>query len=256
MSSPSERLTRSNTSNERSVWSILLDSTVEAAWRAFILIVLGNLAVSLVGGIFQDMTPSLPPGIAGTEAPSHGRPQWHWSSDWLHREAFLPIFGLVFAGIVWVRLRRKPTDAGASPRARRVGKRLRKVQRVLRDEWFGLLVWNAFGAMAAAMVATLLPRFSLVQWMFEQALGLMGLPFHQLIESISGERGASMLDAWVGWYGHNQLQLAFWFFYFAGICDDLGLPNIKTLGRRLWRSMRTRGRALGQQSRRPTRPTA
>ncbi|HWW01402.1 MAG TPA: hypothetical protein VNZ64_17025 [Candidatus Acidoferrum sp.] len=29
----------------------------------------------------------------------------------------------------------------------------------------------------------------------------------------------------------NQFKFTFWFFYTAAICDDLGLPNFKTLGR-------------------------
>jgi hypothetical protein len=39
----------------------------------------------------------------------------------------------------------------------------------------------------------------------------------------------------VAWYGANQPRLLFWLLYTAAICDDLGLPNYKTLGRFLWR---------------------
>jgi hypothetical protein len=221
---------------EREVGSIVIDSLIEAAWRAFILMILGNIAVSLVSGIFHDMTPSLPPGFGGAEVEAHsGHARWHWSSQWLHRTAFFPIFGVLSAGIIWARLRPAPAD----PKTSRGYRRWQRIQRVLREEWFGLFVWNAFGAMIAAMIAVWLQRFSSVQWLLDVVFGLIGPPLHQLIGSIFGEGATQRVDAWFSWYGQNQPKFTFWLIYFASICDDLGIPNVKTLGRWLWRRART-----------------
>jgi hypothetical protein len=49
--------------------------------------------------------------------------------------------------------------------------------------------------------------------------------------------GAGSVGRWYWWYGQNQAKFLFWLLYSAAICDDLGLPNYKTLirwgGRRL-----------------------
>jgi len=244
---PETKTTGSAPAPEGDVGSIIFDSLIEAAWRAFVLMILGNIAVSLVSGIFHEMTPSLPPGFGGAEAASHtGHGHWHWSSQWMHRGAFLPIFGFLFAGILWIRLRPAPADAKTSASSRR----LQRIQRVLRDEWFGLFVWNAFGAMIAAMIAVWLQRFSTVQWLLDLVFGLIGPPFLQLIGAIFGEGATRRMDAWFSWYGQNQPKFTFWLIYFASICDDLGIPNIKTLGRWLWR--RARARVNGQRCRRGT----
>jgi len=39
----------------------------------------------------------------------------------------------------------------------------------------------------------------------------------------------------IGWYKANQPRFLFWLLYTAAICDDMGLPNYKTLGKFLWR---------------------
>ena len=77
--------------------------------------------------------------------------------------------------------------------------------------------------------------FSWVQLMVDQVLGLIGITIHQLTQDVFGARVSWTVDAWLSWYHQNQLRLTFWGFYFAAICDDLGLPNIKTLGRSLWK---------------------
>ncbi len=246
MNLPSESATRPTDARERNIGSIVLESALEAAWRVFILIIFGDLAVSLVGGIFQDMTPSALPGFGGAEAPAHA--SWHWSSQWLHRSAFYPIFVLMFAGTLWVRLRPVRARAEESDISRRSRRRLRRIQRVLRDEWFGLLVWNVFGAMVAAMVAMWVQRFSWVQFLADQIFGLIGAAIHQVIQNVFGQRVTWTVDAWLLWYHQNQLKLTFWLFYFAAICDDLGIPNVKTLGRWFWKRIKDRMAGRGPQS--------
>jgi hypothetical protein len=45
---------------------------------------------------------------------------------------------------------------------------------------------------------------------------------------------SDLVERWSTWYGVNQTKFAFWLLYSAALCDDLGLPNYKTLARRAW----------------------
>jgi hypothetical protein len=51
-----------------------------------------------------------------------------------------------------------------------------------------------------------------------------------------GHLGAA--QEWWNWWSDNQLKFSFWALYIAGICDDLGVPNLKTLARFFWRRWR------------------
>jgi hypothetical protein len=66
---------------------------------------------------------------------------------------------------------------------------------------------------------------------------------HGLGDAAMGHHRWTGIEAWFKWYGANQMKLNFWFLYLAGICDDVGLPNIKALGRWLWRRWKKRNAA-------------
>ena len=229
---PLQQGQRLSPATARGLLSAILASAAEAAWKAFVLLVLGRVAVSILSGIFQDMTPSLPPSFEEAEATTHSQHHWHVSS-WLRGSAFYGVFAVFFAGILWSRLRGPVTEqSGARSR------RLQKIQRVLRDNWFGVIVGNAFGAMIAAAVAVWLQRFSWVQWLLHELLQLILPAVHQAVLWLFSERLTHHVDSWFAWYGQNQAKFNFWFIYFAAICDDLGIPNIKTLARGLFRRTR------------------
>jgi hypothetical protein len=210
---------------------VIWASAVEAAWKTIVLLVLGNVAISLVSGIFSEMAPSLPPGFAEAEGTHHARHHWH-GSGWVDRSAFYPVFALMFAGIVWSRLR-GPATAGAG----RMSRRLQRIQKAFRENWFGLIVGNAFGAMIGVMVALWIQRFSFVQSPWHWVMQLIVPEIRGALEFVFGERMVLGIGSWWDWFGQNQPKFDFWMIYIAAICDDLGIPNIKTLGRWLWRKV-------------------
>src|SRR5262249_4227038 len=60
---------------------------------------------------------------------------------------------------------------------------------------------------------------------------------HRVLEFIFPHGAVRSTDSWVDWFGQNQARFDFWIIYLAAICDDLGIPSIKTLGRWLWRKI-------------------
>jgi hypothetical protein len=208
--------------------SVIWGAAIEAAWKTLVLLVLGNVAISLVSGIFHDMIPSLPPGFAEGETTNQSTYHYHWHfRGWFHGSLFYPVFGLLFAGILWSRWRGPATTPATTRRMRR----LQRIQQSLRENWFGLIVGNAFGAMITVVVALWIQRFSSVQWSWTQFI----LPaIHGVVESVFGQHAVQAIDSWFDWFGQNQPKFDFWFVYFAAVCDDLGIPNIKTLGRWVW----------------------
>ena len=65
------------------VSDILWESAIEAFVQAILVLVMGSVALSIVGGLLQDMIPSIPPGFAGTlgvEAESSPNSHQWWSA--------------------------------------------------------------------------------------------------------------------------------------------------------------------------------
>jgi hypothetical protein len=209
--------------------SVLWESALEAVWKTLVLLILGNVAVSLLSGIFHDMAPSLPPVFVDAEASTHSAAH-HWRPwTWLHRHTFLPVFATLFACLVWSRLR---LASG------RITGRVSKIARALGENWFGVIVGNALGAMLTAMVALWIPQFTWTQFIWQEIVQLIGPIVRLALELLFSESTIDRLHAWFAWFGQNQAKFDFWLIYFAAICDDLGIPNIKTFGRWLWRKMR------------------
>jgi hypothetical protein len=59
-------------------------------------------------------------------------------------------------------------------------------------------------------------------------------PVLQAAIRLAGGSLPDLVERWFSWYGANQAKFAFWLLYSAALCDDLGLPNYKTLARRPW----------------------
>jgi hypothetical protein len=51
----------------------------------------------------------------------------------------------------------------------------------------------------------------------------------------------SKVKVWWSWYDQNQLKFNFWLIYLAAVCDDFGIPNLKSLVRWGWRKWRAKG---------------
>ena len=93
------------------------------------------------------------------------------------------------------------------------------------------------------MVLAWIPQFSWAQAVFHWVLATIGSALQTVSEHVFGMERTDGMRAWFDWYGDNQLKFNFWFLYVAAICDDLGIPNVKTLARLLWRRLRKRMRS-------------
>ncbi|HEY5915686.1 MAG TPA: hypothetical protein VJA21_34300 [Verrucomicrobiae bacterium] len=207
-----------------------LESGIESFIKACLVLLFGSVAIGLVGGMWKQMTPSPPPGFSAKSEVEPTAPS-AWGAEF-REHRFLIVFSLIFALTLWsrlARLRRKGEPSKRSSRLERIGMRLS-------DGWLALIVGNAFGAMLSAIVVIWAQRFTAVYWV----LDLLAAEARDLAQSLFGTGGPNGLGAWFSWYGHNRLKFAFWCFYLAAICDDLGLPNLKTFGRWLARKARPR----------------
>jgi hypothetical protein len=184
--------------------------------------------------MFRDMTPSLPPGLSVTARPeSETSPLWFGLRHFASHNQFAFVFGLLFIGKVATRLSlhsSNPTQRSVAAWAERLFERVS-------DNWFGILIGNAFGAFFSALVLHWVQQFSLAQLVWQFLMGLLQPLIQALTSLVPGGGGLfKAIGNLFSWYGDNQLKFNFWLLYSAAICDDLGLPNLKTLGRRLWHS--------------------
>jgi hypothetical protein len=203
---------------------------------AFVAGILGSIAIGILGGICGKMTPSLPPGLEGhpavTAAPARW---WHASRSALHHHSFALLFVGLFLAKSALRLAHYATDQ----RQRIFAAGALRVSRRISRDWFGLLVKNAFAAFVAVLVLQVIQSFSPTHWLWA-AISELG---HQILEAaarLAGRGPPVLLERWWSWYGENQTKFAFWLLFSAALCDDLGLPNYKTLARRTWKRFRGR----------------
>jgi len=210
---------------------------MEAASSAFVVWLLGGVALGIAASFAGDMIPSPPPFLGGGAEAGTGR-SW-FAGHWLHSVkwyGFAFLFSVFFAHSLWIGFRGRGyrrADAGV---AGRVGFILTKI----REDWFGLIVGNAIGAWVGAVLLAYASGFSLPHIIWDLCMEPVSSIAQGLGVSIFGRGGSSTIKEWFAWYGANQMKLNFWFLYLAGVCDDLGLPNFKALGRWLWRGWRKR----------------
>jgi hypothetical protein len=212
-----------------------LDRILEAVWetavesfiRAILMTVFGGIAIGLASGIWQKMAPSRPPGFqAHPEAESTAsspRPFWQ---AWIGEHRFLLLWGLIFLVTLWSRLVRRRVQSGESQPDSVVA----QITHHLSENWFGLIVGNAFGALLSALVVCWLQQFTLANLLFHWAMDSILAGLHSFAERLLGPGRTGAFQAWFHWYGDNQFKFTFWFFYVSAICDDLGIPNFKTIG--------------------------
>jgi hypothetical protein len=231
--SPTPERIRSNRPAElvsANVGDILWVSAKEALVLALVVGILGSVAVGILNGICGRMMPSLPPGLenfpAVTGAPSHA---WHASRNVIHRHSFAVLFVVLFVAKSALRLAHYATG----PLPRKAAARALRVARRFSRHWFRLLVTNAIAAFVSVLIVQWTQRFSLTHFIWEAIGGV----FHAALGGAARLVGGSvpeLVERWFSWFGANQTKFAFWLLYSAAICDDLGLPNYKTLARRTW----------------------
>ena len=228
------------------LFDILFDSAVDSLVLAFLVWLMGSIAVGCVSGVYRDMTPSLPPGFGQS---AHGEqtfsPAWNSLSHWFHEHHFAILFCIIFACRSLVRI------VHYSPREehRNAAALASRVYRRVSNQWFGLVVVNAFTAFGLAIGLHFAQQFSLTQLIWQGVMGVIGPMVRGLLNLLPGKGAFEFLEDLAGWYSDNQFKFSFWFLYSAAVCDDLGLPNYKALLRWGWR--RVKGGANGM----PTRPS-
>ena len=215
------------------IWNVGIESFVQA----IVISVLGTIAVDVASGIWREMTPSVPAAFAHAPVPQgESSSRWNlWSSFQQHRFGIL--FCLLFVLKAWGR---SSGQSALSADKNGRSSRFDRIGRQLSENWFGLIVGNAFGALISAMVLVWVQQFSFWHWVRRFLFDSLSSSIHEISVHIFGSGNVGAIGSWFAWYGNNQLKLTFWAFYFAAICDDLGIPNLKTFGRWWWRRLRKR----------------
>lgn len=211
--------------------SIVWECAVKALVTTLVISILGGVALGILGNIAREMTPSAPPFLRSaphaeaTSLDAALSQAWGWAKA----NRLVLIFAAVFAGSLY----------GAWQRQRNPGalKETRFARAIARmsENWFEVLVLNAFGAWISALLLGVVLQFSLSRLVAQAVMDAVS----QALFAGAKENAISDLCAW---YGANKMKFNFWLLYAAAICDDLGLPNLKTLGRLAWRKLKARCR--------------
>lgn len=204
----------------------ILSSATEAFASAFVLWMLGGLAINFAGSFARQMVPSLPPGFDPPPA-AHDHAWWHTARS----GAFGFCFAIFFIHSLWV---------GFRGPAGRAGKRVERILSHLRENWFSLIVGNAIGAWVTVTVLGHLPSFSPFLMLWHWFLGWVLPGLRAIAIFLLGASNTASVSDWFSWYNTNQPKLYFWLLYLAGAFDDLGIPNFKTLARWAWRRWQKR----------------
>ncbi len=210
------------------VTDILWDSAVEALILGFIVVIFGSVVFDFVSGLWRDMTPSLPPGLGSEPKLEAEGSLLNFSFLREHRNAL--IFLVLFCGITAGRL----VKYSRSDDQRRAVVWAKRACRRICDQWFSLIVINAFLTVIAVMIIQLTQQFTLTAFLWH-ILGDLVTAVIQAVAKLFSADAVEYTKNLAAWYRINQPRFLFWLLYTAAVCDDLGLPNYKTLGKFLWR---------------------
>ena len=229
----------------------LRSSAVRALPEAVLVLVLGNVAVGIVGGIWHQMAPSPPPGIQG-EALSASKDSIASLVRWpaIREHQFLIVYLIFFVHNL------RLFFSGSGPESRSSGPEQWdwQARRQFWRGWFRLIVVNAFGAMFSAIALWWAQQFSLSRMVWQAVLQPVTTQIQVLAGHVFGQRLEHGMADWLSWYSANQFKFNFWFLYIAAICDDLGIPNFKTLGKVLFHRIRSRFSSVKASAGQPTSP--
>lgn len=219
--------------------AVLWESALQSLVRTILILAFGSAVIGVLGGVLKDMVPSAPPGLSG-DAPSVSRLFSHWNDSWswLQAHRFLIVFFVLFGLTVRMRLAGRAAQVRGSSRATRT----RRIGRRISQDWFGVIIGNAFAALISATVFVGIQQFSGTSWLLHSLWSLIGPAIQTVSNAVLGPARVDALQGWLDWYNQNQLKFVFWAFYLAAVCDDLGIPNWKTLLRWVWRKSRRHAR--------------
>ena len=228
--------------NAATVGDALWRSAIDALVKTILVVVMGNVALGILGGIFSVMTPSSPPFLAGTSG-SHADSNFSLMHSWwsaAHEHQFAIVY-VIFFGL-GVRVRLAAVFAGGTGETATIETRFQKISVQFSESWFRLIVGNAFGALISAIVIYFVEMFTGASFLIKLLLAAILPGVKAIATLILGASIVNFVGGMFDWYGDNQLRFNFWILYVAAICDDLGIPNLKTLARFLWSRWRSRNR--------------
>jgi hypothetical protein len=209
---------------------MVVEAAIAAAGHTLLFVILGRVALSITGGLLRDKIPSPPPGF---EWPSIPFLESGWA--WLMHYRLWILWTIFFGFGMGMRLRKATQDGTPPGRWARAAKRLS-------ENWFGIFVGNAIGASFSAGLVLLLSHLSLENWVFKQCWNAVAAALSSWTGPVTDVGFVSFFKSAWHWFTANQLSFTFWSLFLAAILDDLGLPNLKTWGRLLWRRVRPRKR--------------
>lgn len=210
------------------VTEILWESAWEALVLGFLVVIFGSITFGLVSGLWRDMTPSLPPGLGSEpKLEAEGSPL---NFNFLRQHRNVLIFLVLFSGVTVGRL----LKYSRSHNHRRAAAWAKRVFQRISDQWFSLIVLNAFVTVIAVTIIKFTQQFTLTAFLWHILGDLMTAVIQAVAKPFSTD-AVTYGESLVAWYKINQPRFLFWLLYTAAICDDLGLPNYKSLGRFLWR---------------------
>jgi hypothetical protein len=220
------------------LWSCVWESVA----LAFLVQIMGSVTLGIVGGLWHDMTPSLPPGLAGKPLPeAEPSPVWDGLRTQFHHHQFAILLAVVFVAKAATRLLHYSDNEAHQNAATQV----RVMARHLSRQWFRLVVGNAFAAFGVALALRFIQEFSLTHLVWQFFTALTAPVWHAVGGVLPAAGFFDAIRKLASWYGDNQFKFTFWLLYSAGICDDLGLPNYKTLARLAWQRLLQRWEPLG-----------
>ena len=181
----------------------------------------------LLLGLLGDMLPAVPVDLAQEEGARLG--------SWLqaivagydespYRYAYL----VSFVGLAFYNL----TTAGRELSEGSFAARLEERWRWAAQNWFSLLIGNAWGAFIGAIVILFLAQFSLIRILIEAVLTALQPLLYSVAELVASGDQVATAELAVAWYGEHELRLLFWSLYLSNVLDDLGAPNLKSLWHR------------------------
>jgi hypothetical protein len=207
---------------------ILWNCACETLILTFLVRIFGEIAFGIVSGLWHDMAPSLPP-LLSPKAGGQNGPGFHF--DFFHHHGLALLYSALYIGKVVGQL----SHWSPYPWHRDKAEWLQSFFRRLSENWFRVLVANVFVAFGTTIAVQIAQQFSLTQLLWQLTVGVFEQLFNPVAGAFSGTAIFRGVESTVSWYGENQFKFMFWGFYTAAICDDLGLPNLKTLARFLWR---------------------
>jgi hypothetical protein len=103
-------------------------------------------------------------------------------------------------------------------------------------------VVNAFAAFIGVMILQFVQQFSITHIFCKALVDILQPAVQWAVSLVPGGHSFEGFKSWAAWYNANSFKFTFWVLYTAAICDDLGLPNYKRLGKLCWQRARKKAR--------------